>query len=85
MLSSVIVILDSSGIYYNIGRCIGQIGLLAQTEEPWLHGVWISNVNVLTDDDLDHCDEALGSWPLKTMQCKVYKVKRYEAGAPLPL
>ena len=33
--------------------------------------MWISNVNVLTDDDLDHCDEALGSWPLKTMQCKV--------------
>ena len=54
-------------------------------EEPWLHGVWISNVNVLTDDDLDHCDEALGSWPLKTMQCKVYKVKRYGTGAPLPL
>jgi hypothetical protein len=48
-------------------------------------GVWISNVNVLTDDDLDHCDKALGSWPLKTLQCKVYKVKRYETGAPLPL
>jgi hypothetical protein len=47
--------------------------------------VWISNVNVLTDDDLDHCDEALGSWPLKTLQCKVYKVKRYGTGAPLPL
>jgi thiosulfate reductase/polysulfide reductase chain A len=54
-------------------------------EEPWLHGVWISNGNVLTDDDLDHCDEALGSWPLKTLQCKVYKVKRYDTGAPLPL
>ena len=47
--------------------------------------VWISNVNVLTDDDLDHCDEALGSWHLKTLQCKVYKVKRYDTGAPLPL
>jgi thiosulfate reductase/polysulfide reductase chain A len=54
-------------------------------EEPWLHGVWISNVNVLTDDDLDHCDEALGSWPLKTLQCRVYKAGRYEAAPPLPL
>lgn len=37
---------------------------------------------VLTGDGLDHCDEALGSWPLKTMQCKV---KKYETGASLPL
>ncbi|MCL0095772.1 molybdopterin-dependent oxidoreductase [Dehalococcoidia bacterium] len=46
-------------------------------EEPWLHGVWLSNINVVTDDELDHCDPALGSWPLRTMQCKVYKVKMY--------
>jgi anaerobic selenocysteine-containing dehydrogenase len=45
-------------------------------EEPWLHGVWISNINVCTDDGLEHCDEA-GSWPLRTMLCKVYKVKGY--------
>lgn len=49
-------------------------------EEPWLHGVWLSNINVCTDDELDHCDEALGSWPLRTMQCKVYKVKSYGKG-----
>jgi hypothetical protein len=51
----------------------------------WRRGPkWISKVNFLNGDDLDHCDEALGSWLLKTLQCKVNKVKRYEAGAPLP-
>jgi len=43
-------------------------------EEPWLNGVWISNVNVLTEKDLEKgVDKALGSWPLRTMLCKVYK------------
>jgi len=51
-------------------------------EEPWLHGAWISNINVLTYDDLDLCDEALGCWPLKTLQCKVYKVKTYGPSSP---
>jgi len=46
-------------------------------EEPWLHGVWESNVNVLTDDDPDTCDEHAGGWPLKTALCKVYKCKVY--------
>lgn len=46
-------------------------------EEPWLHGVWESNVNVLTEDDPDACDEYSGGWPLKTALCKVYKCKMY--------
>ncbi len=46
-------------------------------EEPWLHGVWESNVNVLTDDDPDVCNKLSGGWPLKTALCKVYKVKQY--------
>ncbi len=46
-------------------------------EEPWLHGVWESNVNVLTDDDPDHCDVLSGGWPLKTALCKVYPVKTF--------
>lgn len=46
-------------------------------EEPWLHGVWESNVNVLTDDDPDVCDRMGGGWPLKWALCKVYKVKHY--------
>ncbi len=46
-------------------------------EEPWLHGVWESNINVLMDDDPDHCNQIGGGWPLKTALCKVYKVKQY--------
>ena len=52
-------------------------------EEPWLHGVWISNVNVLTDDDPDHIDKALGSWPLRTMLCKIYKAEKSAISIPL--
>ena len=44
-------------------------------EEPCLHGVWESNVNVLMDDDPDHCNPRAGNWPLRTALCKVYKVK----------
>lgn len=43
-------------------------------EEPGLHGVWESNINVVTNDDLDSCNQLLGSWPLRTALCKVYKV-----------
>jgi len=46
-------------------------------EEPWLHGVWESNVNVLTDDEPDHCNPISGGWPLRTALCKIYKVKQY--------
>jgi anaerobic selenocysteine-containing dehydrogenase len=42
-------------------------------EEPSLHGVWESNVNVLTDDDPDHCNPISGGWPLKTAMCRIYK------------
>jgi len=46
-------------------------------EEPWLHGVWESNVNILTEDDPEVCDNIFGEWPLKTALCKVYKMKQY--------
>jgi anaerobic selenocysteine-containing dehydrogenase len=46
-------------------------------EEPWLHGVWESNVNVLTEDAPELCNKLSGGWPLKTGLCKVYKVKTY--------
>jgi anaerobic selenocysteine-containing dehydrogenase len=52
-------------------------------EEPWLHGVWVSNINVCTSSTEEECDEALGSWPLRTFQCKVYKVKSYGEGHPV--
>lgn len=43
--------------------------------EPWLHGVWESNVNVLIDDDPDICDPRSGGWPLKHQLCRVRKSK----------
>ena len=46
-------------------------------EEPWLAGVWESNVNVLTDDDPGRCNPESGVWPLKTALCRVYKCKTY--------
>ncbi|MGD9031917.1 MAG: molybdopterin-dependent oxidoreductase [Desulfobacteraceae bacterium] len=52
-------------------------------EEPWLHGVWVSNVNVLTEKNPDHLDEALGSWPLRTMLCKIYKAETSDIPIPL--
>jgi thiosulfate reductase/polysulfide reductase chain A len=47
-------------------------------EEPWLHGLWEVNVNVLTDDDPDICNPILGSWPLRTLLVKVYKAEEYK-------
>jgi len=46
-------------------------------EEPWLHGVWESNANVLTSDDPDQCNKISGGWPLRALLCKVYKAKKY--------
>lgn len=42
-------------------------------EEPSIHGLWESSVNVLTADDPDACDELVGGWPLRALLCKVYK------------
>jgi len=41
--------------------------------EPSLHGVWESNVNVLTSGE--EKDEAMGSSPLRGLLCKIYKAK----------
>jgi len=43
-------------------------------EEPSLHGVWKSNINILTDDDPDYCNPINGGWPLRALLCKVYPV-----------
>ncbi len=45
--------------------------------EPWLRGVWESNINICMDDDPDHCNPISGNWPLKTALCKVYKATGY--------
>lgn len=43
-----------------------------KSAEPSLHGVWESNINVLTD--WHAVDEAMGSTSLRALLCKVYKV-----------
>jgi len=47
-------------------------------EEPWLHGVWDSNINVCTNDDPEICNPIIGAWPLRTFLCRVYKCKVWE-------
>jgi anaerobic selenocysteine-containing dehydrogenase len=44
-------------------------------QEPWLHGMWQSNCNVLTMDDPDTCDPLTGGWTMRALLCKIYKVK----------
>lgn len=46
-------------------------------EEPWLHGVFDVNINVVLDDDPEICNPIIGTWPLRTALCRVYKVKTY--------
>lgn len=46
-------------------------------EEPWLHGVWESNINVVLDDDPEKCNKIYGIWPMRAVLCKVSKVKTY--------
>lgn len=46
-------------------------------EEPWLHGVWESNINVVTDDAPDRCNPINGGWPLRTGLCRIYKARTY--------
>ncbi len=42
--------------------------------EPCLHGLWQSNVNVLTTDEPDACDQVTGSWPGRGLMCRVSPV-----------
>ena len=46
--------------------------------EPSFFGIWISNINLLIDDDPAKCNEVLGSWPLKRIQARVYKADAAE-------
>jgi anaerobic selenocysteine-containing dehydrogenase len=43
--------------------------------EPWLFGVWHSNVNILTEDGDDVCGPEMGSWSLRFNLCRIYPVE----------
>ena len=42
--------------------------------EPSLHGLWQSNVNVLTTDEPDACDPLTGGWPGRALLCRMRPV-----------
>jgi len=41
-------------------------------EEPYLLGVWDSNINAIIPDDYEYCDYS-GDQPLRAMMCNIYK------------
>jgi anaerobic selenocysteine-containing dehydrogenase len=43
-------------------------------EEPWSQGLFMANVNVLTDDAEDTLDECTGSWITRGLLCRIYPV-----------
>ena len=43
-------------------------------EEPSLHGLWESNINVLCPIDPEYCNVEVGGWPHTALLCKVYKI-----------
>jgi hypothetical protein len=40
--------------------------------------LWQSNVNVLTTDEPDTCDQVTGSWPARALLCKINRVQTAE-------
>jgi thiosulfate reductase/polysulfide reductase chain A len=46
-------------------------------EEPWLHGVWESNINVVINDEPQYCSSISGGWTLRGLLCKIYRAKGY--------
>ncbi|MEM2104357.1 MAG: molybdopterin-dependent oxidoreductase [Candidatus Bathyarchaeia archaeon] len=44
-------------------------------EDPDLHGLWDSNVNIICPDDPEYCSKEIGGWPLTALLCKIYKTE----------
>ena len=42
-------------------------------KEPFLYGLWLSNINTVIDDDPEVCNEIIGSWPQRHTLCRIYK------------
>ncbi|MFH0728719.1 MAG: molybdopterin-dependent oxidoreductase [Pseudomonadota bacterium] len=47
-------------------------------EEPWLCGAFVSNANVLTDDNPDTLDPICGNWTNRGLLCRVYRCEEPE-------
>lgn len=47
-------------------------------EEPWLCGAFVSNANVLTDDNPDLLDPVCGNWANRGLLCKIYRCEEPE-------
>lgn len=45
---------------------------------PTLHGVFKSNINVLTDDDPEVCNKIHGGWPFRGFLCKISKADGFD-------
>ena len=41
------------------------------SSDPVLYGVMESNANVLASDELEHCDQAYGTWPYRFARCNI--------------
>ncbi len=46
--------------------------------EPSLFGVWLSNINVLTEDGDEVCGAEMGTWSLRFNLCRIYLVEPEE-------
>jgi anaerobic selenocysteine-containing dehydrogenase len=42
-------------------------------EDPFLHGIWESNANVLCPVSAEYCNPEVGGWPHTALLCKAYK------------
>ncbi len=52
-------------------------------EAPSLYGVWLSNINLLTEDSDELCGAEMGSWPLRQTLCRLVPVESGEIPEPL--
>jgi anaerobic selenocysteine-containing dehydrogenase len=62
------------GIHKNVIHCDSQWWYPELPgKEPWLHGVWQSNVNLLIKADPSECNQIIGTWPQRMTRVRIYK------------